>query len=243
MSELCFLSVVELSKLIHEGKISSEELVQSYIQRIEEVDGKVQAWANFDKDLLLASAKASDDYRITGKPIGPLHGIPIAIKDIFGTNDLPTECGTALREGVRSKSDCEVVSLLRSSGALVMGKTVTTEFAYFDAGKTTNPHDHTRTPGGSSSGSAAAVASFMAPVAIGSQTNGSVIRPASYCGVIGYKPTYGLISRHGVMKQSNILDHVGVFSRSIEDLAFVAKEIIKKDPQDKSLFHIQFLTS
>ena len=234
MSELCFLSVVELSKLIHEGKISSEELVQSYIQRIEEVDGKVQAWANFDKNLLLASAKESDDYRITGKSIGPLHGIPIAIKDIFGTNDLPTECGTALREGVRSKSDCEVVSLLRSSGALVMGKTVTTEFAYFDAGKTTNPHDHTRTPGGSSSGSAAAVASFMAPVAIGSQKNGSVIRPASYCGVIGYKPTYGLISRHGVMKQSNILDHVGVFSRSIEDLAFVTKEIIKKDPQDKS---------
>jgi len=115
-----------------------------------------------------------------------------------------------------------------------MGKTVTTEFAYFDPGKTTNPHDFSRTPGGSSSGSAAAVASFMAPVAIGSQTNGSVIRPASYCGVIGYKPTYGLISRHGVMKQSHLLDHVGIFSRSIEDLALIAREIIKKDLQDKS---------
>jgi len=234
MSDLCTLNVVELSKLIHDGKISSEELVQSYINRIEKVDSKIQAWAYFDKEFLLESARESDQYRITGKPIGPLHGIPIAVKDIFGTDEMPTACGTPLREGVRSKNDCEVVNLLRNSGALVMGKTVTTEFAYFDPGKTTNPHDHTRTPGGSSSGSAAAVASFMAPVAIGSQTNGSVIRPASYCGVIGYKPTYGLISRHGVMKQSNLLDHVGIFSRTLEDLAFVAKEIIKKDSEDKS---------
>ena len=234
MSELCFLSAVELSKLIHEGKISSEELVKSYIKRIEEIDKNIHAWAHFDKEALLAAARESDDYRISGKPIGPLHGVPIGIKDIFGTDSMPTQCGTILREGVRSKDDCEVVNLLKNSGALVMGKTVTTEFAYFDPGKTTNPHDFSRTPGGSSSGSAAAVASFMAPVAIGSQTNGSVIRPASYCGVIGYKPTYGLISRHGVMKQSHLLDHVGIFSRSIEDLTLIAREIIKKDLQDKS---------
>jgi len=139
-----------------------------------------------------------------------------------------------LRTGKHTKNDSEAVNLLRISGALMMGKTVTTEFAYFDPGKTTNPHDESRTPGGSSSGSAAAVASFMAPVAIGSQTNGSVIRPASYCGVIGYKPTYGLISRSGVLKQSHLLDHVGVFARTIEDIALITKEIVKRDTKDSS---------
>ena len=149
MSELCFLSAVELSKLIQEGKISSEELVKSYIKRIEEVDKDIRAWVHFDKEALLAEAQESDSYKLSGKPTGPLHGIPIGIKDIFGTDSMPTQCGTILREGVRSKEDCSVVNLLKNSGALVMGKTVTTEFAYFDPGKTTNPHDFSRTTGGS----------------------------------------------------------------------------------------------
>jgi Asp-tRNA(Asn)/Glu-tRNA(Gln) amidotransferase A subunit family amidase len=234
MKDLCYLSASELSKGISSGEILSEDLVKSYIDRIKKFDKTIKAWAHFDPQYILDKAIEADDYRKLGRPIGPLHGLPIAIKDIFGTKDMPTGCGTPLRTGKHTKNDSEAVNLLRISGALMMGKTVTTEFAYFDPGKTTNPHDESRTPGGSSSGSAAAVASFMAPVAIGSQTNGSVIRPASYCGVIGYKPTYGLISRSGVLKQSHLLDHVGVFARTIEDIAFITKEIVKRDTKDSS---------
>ena len=121
----------------------------------------------------------------------PLHGIPVALKDIIGTVDMPTECGTPIRKGKSYSQNAEIVDLLLSAGAIVMGKTATSELAYLGPSKTTNPHDHSRTPGGSSSGSAASVASFMAPLSIGSQTGGSVIRPASYCGVVGYKPSYG----------------------------------------------------
>ena len=150
---------------------------------------------------------------------------------------MPTECGTPLRKKMPSSQDSEVVNLLKTAGAIVMGKTVTTELAYFHPGKTTNPHDNSRTPGGSSSGSAAAVAAHMAPLAIGSQTNGSIIRPASYCGVVGYKPSYGLISRSGVMRQSDKLDHIGVFGKTVEDVALFAKSLIKKDLYDSSTVH------
>ena len=234
MSELYSLSGLELSNLISKGEIKAKELAQSYIKRIEKFDKDVKAWAFFDPNFILKKAEECDDFKNIGRPTGPLHGLPIAIKDIFGTDEMTTECGTVLRKKKYTKGDSTVVSLLKSSGAYVMGKTVTTEFAYFDAGKTTNPHDYTRTPGGSSSGSAASVASFMTPIAIGSQTNGSIIRPASYCGVLGYKPSYGLISRNGVLKQSFLLDHVGVFARSVEDLAFISQEIIKRDVEDKS---------
>jgi len=130
-----------------------------------------------------------------------------------------------------------VVNLLKNAGAIIMGKTVTAELAFIHPGKTTNPHDYSRTPGGSSSGSAASVASFMAPLSIGSQTGGSVIRPASYCGVVGYKPSYGLISRNGVLKTSEKLDHMGVFGRSVEDVALLAKVLIKKDSHDKATIY------
>ena len=232
MSELCFLSAVELTELIQTGKIKSEDLAKSYIERYDKFEKNVKAWAHYDKNFILKKSIDCDDLKNIGRPIGPLHGLPIAVKDIFGTDEMPTECGTILRKKKYSKGDAFVVNLLRSSGAYVMGKTVTTELAYFDPGDTTNPHDYTRTPGGSSSGSAAAVASFMAPFAIGSQTNGSIIRPASYCGVIGYKPSYGLISRTGVLKQSSFLDHVGIFTRSIKDLALITKELIIKDLED-----------
>ena len=234
MSELCLLSALELSNLLSKGDIKAEDLAKSYLKRIEKFDKDVKAWAFFDPNFILKKASECDNLKNIGRPLGPLHGLPIAIKDIFGTDEMPTECGTVLRKKKYSKGDSTVVSLLKSSGAYVMGKTVTTEFAYFDPGKTTNPHDYSRTPGGSSSGSAAAVASFMTPVAIGSQTNGSIIRPASYCGVMGYKPSYGLISRNGVLRQSFLLDHVGIFSRTVDDLAFISQEIIKRDTEDRS---------
>ena len=145
---------------------------------------------------------------------------------------MPTECGTVIRKGKSYSQNAEIVELLNSAGAVVMGKTATSELAYLGPPKTTNPHDYTRTPGGSSSGSAASVASLMAPLSIGSQTGGSIIRPASYCGVVGYKPSYGLISRNGVLRTSNSLDHIGMFARSVEDIALLAKVLIKKDPYD-----------
>ena len=129
------------------------------------------------------------------------------------------------------------MDLLLNAGAIVMGKTATSELAYLGPPKTTNPHDYSRTPGGSSSGSAASVASFMAPLSIGSQTGGSIIRPASYCGVVGYKPSYGLISRNGVLKTSNTLDHIGMFGRNVEDVALLAKILIKKDKHDPATIH------
>ena len=159
--------------------------------------------------------------------MGPLHGIPVGIKDIFDTADMPTEDGTVLHAGRRPHRDCTAVALLREAGAVIMGKTVTTEMALFGPGKTRNPHDPERTPGGSSSGSAAAVAAGMVPLAIGSQTNGSTIRPASFCGVVGYKPTHGLISRNGVLTLSRTLDHVGVFAGSVADAALLAEVMMR----------------
>ena len=234
MDDLCLLSATDLIERIKTGKNSSVEVCQSYINRIEKFEKDVKAWAYFDKEYLLERARHADDYRLSGKPIGPLHGLPVAIKDIISTDDMPTGCGTKIRQSVRTKDDAFIINLLVSAGAIIMGKTVTTEFAYFDPGPTTNPHDYKRSPGGSSSGSAAAVAAYMAPLAIGTQTNGSLIRPASYCGVIGFKPSYGLISRQGILKQSHFLDQVGIFSRNVEDAALIAKVLIKKDNQDKA---------
>jgi Asp-tRNA(Asn)/Glu-tRNA(Gln) amidotransferase A subunit family amidase len=156
----------------------------------------------------------------------------VGVKDIFDTKDMPTEDGTVLHAGRQPIEDATAVSLLRQAGAVILGKTVTTELAVFSPGKTRNPHDPERTPGGSSSGSAAAVAAGMVPLAIGTQTNGSVIRPASFCGVYGYKPTYGCISRHLVLEQSRPLDQVGVFARTIEDIALIAEQLMAFDDRD-----------
>ena len=227
----------ELVEKIKNGEVSSKALCEVYINRIEKFEKKVCAWAFFDKKKLLEKAEEADTYRSSGKPLGPLHGIPVALKDIIGTYDMPTECGTKLRKGKSLSQDSEVANLIKNSGAILMGKTVTTELAYFDPGKTKNPHDYTRTPGGSSSGSAAAVAAYMAPLSVGTQTNGSVIRPASYCGVVGYKPSFGLISRTGILKQSSFLDQVGVFSRTVEDAAYFSKVLIKKDLYDYDSVH------
>ena len=229
MDNIISLSANALVEKLRSGEVSCVEVCKAYIDRVNKFEKEVKAWAYIDKKTIIEKAEEKDAYRKSGKPLGPLHGLPIGVKDIIGTEDMPTECGTELRKGVPESSDAEVVNLLKISGAIIMGKTVTTELAYFDPGKTTNPHDKTRTPGGSSSGSAAAVAAYMAPLAIGSQTKGSIIRPASYCGVVGYKPSFGLISRNGVLKQSSKLDHIGVFGKNVLDVALLSKSLIKKD--------------
>ena len=237
MVDIFSLPINKLIEKLKEGEISSVEVCTQYIERIEKFEKNVKAWEYFDKKKLLEKAEEADEYRKSGKPLGSLHGLPIAVKDIIGTFGMPTECGTSLRKKMSSSQDSEVVNLLKIAGAIVMGKTVTTELAYFHPGKTTNPHDYLRTPGGSSSGSAAVVSAHMAPLSIGSQTNGSIIRPASYCGVVGYKPSYGLISRSGVLKQSDKLDHIGVFGKTVEDVALLTKSLIKKDLYDSSTIH------
>jgi len=229
---LCALSLTQAAADIREGRITSAELVSDCLERVEEVDSKVQAWAFLDRDHAMQQAEAADLRRKQGKAVGPLHGVPVGIKDIFDTGDMPTELGSPFWAGRMPRQDAAVVSRLRAAGAVIMGKTVTTEYAYRHPGKTTNPHDAGRTPGGSSSGSAAAVAAHMVPGAIGSQTNGSVIRPAAFCGVVGFKPTHGLIPRSGMLLLSRTLDHVGVFARSIADLALACEEIVGFDEND-----------
>ncbi len=232
LTNLHLLSASEAAGLIRDGVISSEQFVEACLARIREVDGVVQAWAFLDPEHALAQARAADAWRSEGRTTGPLHGVPVGIKDIFDTADMPTENGAVLHAGRTPSRDAAVVTMLRAAGAVIMGKTVTTEFAYFSPGKTRNPHNSEHTPGGSSSGSAAAVATGMVPIALGSQTNGSTIRPAAYCGVIGFKPTHGLIPRQGVLALSRTLDHVGLFSRTIEDIALLAEQLVGYDEED-----------
>ena len=220
---------------LRDGTVSALDVTESCLARIAEVDPKIEAWTFLDPEHARAQARALDEARADGRPLGPLHGIPVGVKDIFDTNDMPTEDGTVLHAGRQPQHDATAVSLLRQAGAVIMGKTVTTELALFGPGKTHNPHDPERTPGGSSSGSAAAVASGMVPLAIGSQTNGSVIRPASFCGVVGYKPTHGLISRRGVLPLSRTLDHVGVFAGSVTDAAMLAEILMDYDGGDADM--------
>ncbi|PPR23167.1 MAG: putative amidase AmiD, partial [Alphaproteobacteria bacterium MarineAlpha10_Bin3] len=182
--DLADFGATQLIGMIANGEITSLELVEACIVRIDAKEGEIGAWAHLDHDFARKQAEACDSLHAGGEPCGPLHGIPVGIKDIFDTDDFPTENGTVLAAGRRPMKDCTVVSILKSAGAVIMGKTVTTELAMYSPGKTRNPHDAKRTPGGSSSGSAAAVAAGMVPLAIGSQTNGSVIRPASFCGVV-----------------------------------------------------------
>jgi Asp-tRNA(Asn)/Glu-tRNA(Gln) amidotransferase A subunit family amidase len=232
LTNLHLLSASEAARLIRDGVISSEQFVEACLARIREVDGQVQAWTFLDPDHALAQARAADAWRSEGRATGPLHGVPVGIKDIFDTADMPTENGSVLYSGRTPSRDATVVAMLRGAGAVIMGKTVTTEFAYFSPGKTRNPHNPEHTPGGSSSGSAAAVAAGMVPLALGSQTNGSTIRPAAYCGVIGFKPTYGMISRQGILTLSRTLDHVGLFARTIEDIALLADQLVGYDERD-----------
>jgi Asp-tRNA(Asn)/Glu-tRNA(Gln) amidotransferase A subunit family amidase len=226
------LGAVEAARMIREGVVTSAELVEACLARVREVDGQVQAWTFLDPDYALAQARAADEVRMSGRPIGALHGVPVGLKDIIDTADMPTENGSVLHAGRTPSRDASVVSLLRGAGAIILGKTVTTEFATRTPGKTRNPHNSGHTPGGSSSGSAAAVAAGMVPLALGSQTTGSTIRPASFCGVFGLKPTHGLIPRHGMFQLSRSLDHVGLFARGVEDIALLLEELAAHDERD-----------
>ena len=199
------LSATQAGEKISKGEITSEELVQACLERVEQVDGAIEAWSYLNPDYALDQARKLDIIRQDGGPIGPLHGIPAGIKDIIDTAHIPTELGTPIHAGRVPFKDAWVVSRLRQAGAVIMGKTVTTELATYSPGKTKNPHDPNRTPGGSSSGSAAAVSSNMVPIALGSQTNGSIIRPAAYCGVFGFKPSFGMIPRTGVLTQLSLI--------------------------------------
>ena len=230
--ELALIGAAEATEKIRSGLFSSEELVRACLEQTERLEEHVCAWAFIDPDLALRQAKEADSRLQAGQPLGPWHGVPVGIKDIIDTKDMPTEDGTVLHRGRQPQHDATIVDRLRQAGAIIMGKTVTTELAVYSPGKTKNPHDLTRTPGGSSSGSAAAVAAGMVPLAIGTQTNGSMIRPASFCGVYGFKPTFGLVSRHLILQQSRPLDQVGVFARSVEDVALVAEAIIGFDSHD-----------
>jgi Asp-tRNA(Asn)/Glu-tRNA(Gln) amidotransferase A subunit family amidase len=231
------LRACEAAAAIRSGSLTSVDLVQQCIARIEELEETVRAWAFFDPAYALRQAHEADRLRLANAPLGALHGVPVGIKDIFDTYDMPTENGTVLHAGRTPVEDATAVALLRAAGAVIMGKTVTTELAVYSPGKTRNPHNPSHTPGGSSSGSAAAVAAEMIPLAIGSQTNGSVIRPAAYCGVYGYKPTRGLVSLYGALAQSAPLDTIGVFARNVDDLALVAQELMVYDGRDPNQRH------
>ena len=215
-------------------QFSAEEYVVALQQRIAERDGDIEAWAHYDPRQALGAARRSDMHARKAAPHLPLGGIPIAIKDIIDTAEMPTEVGSPIYSGRMPTRDAYVVERVKQLGAIVMGKTVTTEFAWSFPGKTRNPHNKNHTPGGSSSGSAAAVAAGFVPAALGTQTMGSIIRPAAFCGVVGYKPSYGLISRRGIHPFANTLDHVGVFTRSVWDAGFVAQLLMGFDVGDAS---------
>jgi Asp-tRNA(Asn)/Glu-tRNA(Gln) amidotransferase A subunit family amidase len=218
VTDLRSLSAREAARQIAERRITAEALVGAYLERVEAREGIVGAWQYLDREQALAAARQRD----AEPPRGPLHGIPIAVKDLIDTADMPTTYGSPIYRSHRPAADASCVALARAAGAVVLGKTVTTEFATFTPGKTANPRNPAHTPGGSSSGSAAAVADGMVPLAFGTQTAGSVIRPGAYCGCIAYKPTFGLINRAGVKPLADSLDTIGVFARSAEDAVFFA---------------------
>lgn len=226
---LYLLSATEMARRLREGECSAEDYARALLERVDEVEPQVQAWEFLDREHLIEQAVEADDRHQRGAEKGPLSGIPVGIKDIIDVRGMPTGDGTPLHAGRMPRSDAALVSQLRRAGGMPMGKTVTTELATYAPGKTRNPHRDAaggeHTPGGSSSGSAAAVAAGMVPLAIGTQTNGSVLRPASFCGVYGFKPTFGLIARTGVLTQSPPLDQVGVFARSLEDIALLAQAL------------------
>ena len=226
--------IVSACEAIREGRASSEEVVSSYLSTIAAREAEVQAFAWFDPEFALDQAVTADRVRAIGRPLGPLHGVPIGVKDLIDTRGIPTARGSPVFAGRVPTANAHVVDLLLAAGAVLIGKTVTTEFAWSTPGKTHNPWNTAHTPGGSSSGSAAGVAAGFMAGALGTQTVGSVVRPAAFCGVVGFKPTYGLIGRSGIHPFSATLDHVGVFARSVEDAAWLASVLAGHDAGDSA---------
>src|SRR5689334_7041633 len=217
----------EIAAAVAAGRATRETVMRACLERISAREAEVQAWTNLDPERALAAARAVDR---EGRG-GPLAGVPFGVKDIIDTVDYPTEWGTPIHRGRRPNRDAACVALTRQAGGVLLGKTVTTEFANLHPGPTRNPHDLARTPGGSSSGSAAAVADHMVPVALGTQTTGSTIRPASFCGVFGYRPTFGEHRLHGVMEASGSLDTLGILARSLDDIALWRDVLLGIAPQ------------
>ena len=230
--EPCDLTVTQAGVAIAEGKLSSVQLVNSCLERIDRLEEKIQAWTLLDREGSLNAAHHLDEELHWGKRRGSLHGIPVGVKDIFYTAGLRTEAGSRLWSGFVPSYDATAVARLKEAGAIILGKTHTTEFAYFDPPPTRNPWNTDHTPGGSSSGSGAAVAAGMCPVALGSQTGGSTLRPASFNGIVGLKAEHGRISAYGVVPLSWTMDHVGILARSVEDTAIVLQILAGYDSQD-----------
>ncbi|NKB56849.1 MAG: amidase [Alphaproteobacteria bacterium] len=225
MTEPYELSATDAAARFDAGSLTVEALVASCIARIEAREDAVRAWKHFDRDAALAQARALD----RGPKRGPIHGIPFGAKDIIDTATMPTGYGSPIYEGHQPAIDAPCVALSLQSGGVLMGKTVSTEFASRHPGATRNPHNPAHTPGGSSSGSGAAVADKMVPFAFGTQTGGSVIRPAAFCGCIGYKPTYGLISAAGVKENTRSFDTVGLYARTLDDIALFRAGVLAVD--------------
>ena len=215
-------SLIETARALATGALSARGYTEHLLARIRERDGRIQVWAALDEARALALAVECDRRRASEPEHGALHGVPVGVKDIIATADLPTEMGSPAFAGNRPGRDAVAVERLKRAGAFVLGKTVTTELAFMHPGKTRNPWHADHTPGGSSSGSAAAVAAGFVPAALGTQTNGSVIRPAAFCGVVGFKPTFGILPFAGTALFSETLDQLGTFTRSVADAALFA---------------------
>jgi Asp-tRNA(Asn)/Glu-tRNA(Gln) amidotransferase A subunit family amidase len=229
---LAALTALSAAGEIRERRLGCADYTEALLEAIDEREPDVQAWEYLDRAQALAAARAIDDAIARGDAGGPLLGVPVAVKDIIDVRDMPTGDGTVLHAGRIASDDAALVRAMRRAGAWPIGKAVTTELATYAPGRTRNPRALAHTPGGSSSGSAAAVACGMVPLAIGTQTNGSVIRPASFCGVVGYKPSFGRIARGGVLRQSPVLDQIGVFARNVDDAAALAEALFGPDPSD-----------
>ena len=226
------LTAVEAAKQIKSRDLSPVELVESLLSQYDSLEPSLNAWVYLDREALLVDAQQKQEELEKGVNVGPLHGVPIGLKDIYYTAGIPTTACSKVYEGFVPEYDATTVTLLKNAGAIMMGKTVTTEFACMDPSPTKNPWNPAHTPGGSSSGSAVAVATRMCPAALGSQTVGSVLRPASYNGVVGFKPTFGRVSRYGVIPVSWSLDHVGWMARSVEDAALLMQVMAVADPNE-----------
>ena len=226
MAPLHLLTATQIAKAIRSGDTTCEAVTRACLERIAEREGEVQAWQYVDPDQAIAAARARD--RDTRR--GPLFGVPFNVKDIIDTSDMPTEYGSHIYAGFRPRADAACVALSRKAGAVLLGKAVTVEFANRHPSKTRNPLDLTRTPGGSSSGSAASVADYMVPLSIGSQGTSSTVKPASYCGVFGYRPTWGELRCAGVKEASSSFDTLGLFARSIEDIALHRDVLLGAEP-------------
>jgi Asp-tRNA(Asn)/Glu-tRNA(Gln) amidotransferase A subunit family amidase len=225
MDALYRLSLADAVRRLASGEMTSEAYTRALLQRIESMDERIGAWASLDREHALGRARETDTRLKAGRLPGPLHGAPVGVKDIVYTRGIPTGMGSPIYDGWVPEQNAEVVDRLITAGAFVMGKTVTTEFAFMVPAKTRNPWNPAHTPGGSSSGSAAAVAAGFVPAAIGTQTNGSVIRPAIFCGVVGYKPGKGVLSTDGILPFSPTLDQPGVFARSVEDAGLLVAHL------------------